>query len=101
MRHSWPGNIRELANAIQHATILCDEETILPEHLPNNFDSRRMRNTDGPTLGTLSLRDLEMQAIDQALERNSGNKPKTAEELGISLKTLYNKLNHSILKESA
>ena len=31
MRHSWPGNIRELANAIQHATILCDEETILSE----------------------------------------------------------------------
>ena len=60
-----------------------------------------MRNTDGPTLGTVSLRDLEMQAIDQALERNGGNKPKTAEELGISLKTLYNKLNHSILKESA
>ncbi len=101
MGHSWPGNIRELANAIQHATILCDEETILPEHLPNNFDSRRMRNTNSPTLEAVSLRDLEMQAIDQALERNSGNKPKTAEELGISLKTLYNKLNHSILKESA
>lgn len=101
MGHSWPGNIRELANAIQHATILCDEETIFPEHLPNNFDSRRMRNTNSPTLGAVSLRDLEMQAIDQALERNGGNKPKTAEELGISLKTLYNKLNHSILKESA
>jgi two-component system NtrC family response regulator len=101
MGHSWPGNIRELANAIQHATILCDSETILPEHLPNNFDSRRMRNTNIPTLEAVSLRDLEMQAIDQALERNGGNKPKTAEELGISLKTLYNKLNHSILKESA
>ena len=49
----------------------------------------------------MSLRDLEMQAIDQALDRNGGNKPKTAEELGISLKTLYNKLNQSILKESA
>lgn len=101
MGHSWPGNIRELANAIQHATILCDAETILPEHLPNNFDSRRMRNTNSPALEAVSLRDLEMQAIDQALERNGGNKPKTAEELGISLKTLYNKLNHSILKESA
>jgi two-component system NtrC family response regulator len=101
MEHSWPGNIRELANAIQHATILCDSEVILPEHLPNNFDSRRLRNANSPTLGAVSLRDLEMQAIDQALERNGGNKPKTAEELGISLKTLYNKLNHSILKESA
>lgn len=101
MKHSWPGNIRELANAIQHATILCDSETILPEHLPNNFDSRRTRNARNATLGTVSLRDLEMQAIDQALERNGGNKPKAAQELGISLKTLYNKLNQSILKESA
>ncbi len=101
MEHSWPGNIRELANAIQHATILCESETILPEHLPNNFDSRRTRNSHSATFGTVSLRDLEMRAIDQALERNGGNKPKTAEELGISLKTLYNKLNQSILKESA
>ena len=99
--HSWPGNIRELANAIQHATILCDTDTILPEHLPTNFDSRLRKNESAPTLGTVSLRDLEMQAIDQALERNHGNKPKTAEELGISLKTLYNKLNQAILKESA
>jgi len=44
---------------------------------------------------------LEIQAIEQALQRNGGNKPKTAEELGISLKTLYNKLNQSILKDSA
>ena len=101
MSHSWPGNIRELANAVQHATILCDAETILPEHLPNNFDSRRPRAASLATLGTLSLRDLETQAIDQALERNGGNKPKTAEELGISLKTLYIKLNQSILKDSA
>jgi two-component system NtrC family response regulator len=41
----------------------------------------------------MTLRELEMQAIHESLERNSGNKPKTAEELGISLKTLYNKLN--------
>ncbi len=101
MKHHWPGNIRELANAIQHATILCDSDTILPEHLPTNFDSRSPRHSKGLDLGTVSLRDLEMQAIDQALDRNGGNKPKTAEELGISLKTLYNKLNQSILKESA
>jgi DNA-binding NtrC family response regulator len=41
----------------------------------------------------VSLREMEMQAIVEALERNQGNKPRTAEELGISLKTLYNKLH--------
>ena len=41
----------------------------------------------------VSLRELEMQAILEGLERNRGNKPRTAEELGISLKTLYNKLH--------
>ena len=41
----------------------------------------------------LSLRELEMEAIRRGLERNQGNKARTAEELGISLKTLYNKLH--------
>ena len=99
--HSWPGNVRELANAIEHASILCDSGPILPEHLPNNFETRRIRSLKMTNIGTLTLRDLEMQAIEQALTRNGGNKPKTAEELGISLKTLYNKLNQSLLKESA
>jgi DNA-binding NtrC family response regulator len=41
----------------------------------------------------ISLREIEMQAILEGLKRNQGNKPRTAEELGISLKTLYNKLH--------
>ena len=50
----------------------------------------------------MSLRDLEMQAIHDALDRHDGSKPDAAEELGISLKTLYNKLNQAAeLKESA
>jgi DNA-binding NtrC family response regulator len=94
--HEWPGNVRELANAVEHASILCDELPIGAEHLPDKFGARRLR-IDMPAAANLSapitLRDLEMQAIYQSLERNDGNKPKTAEELGISLKTLYNKLN--------
>ena len=49
-----------------------------------------------------TLRELEMEAIVEALERNDGNKPKAAEQLGVSLKTLYNKLNQaSDLEKSA
>jgi two-component system NtrC family response regulator len=99
--HDWPGNVRELANVIEHAAILCDELPIGLEHLPDRFGARRLRidaaiahaSPTSQVVGPITLRDLEMQAIYQSLERNGGNKPKTAEELGISLKTLYNKLN--------
>ena len=50
----------------------------------------------------MTLRELETHAIDEALDRHQGNKPAAAEELGISLKTLYNKLNQaSNLEKSA
>jgi DNA-binding NtrC family response regulator len=100
-RHSWPGNVRELANVIEHATILCDEPPITPDHLPQRFDSRKAAASKVRITGPISLRDLEMQAIYDALERHNGNKPEAAEELGISLKTLYNKLNQTVLAEKA
>jgi two-component system NtrC family response regulator len=94
--HIWPGNVRELANVIEHATILCDGGPITAAHLPVHFDRRQLTGSAAHHPGPISLRDLEMQAIYQALERHGGNKPKAAEELGISLKTLYNKLNQAI-----
>jgi two-component system NtrC family response regulator len=102
-QHVWPGNVRELANVIEHAAILCDEGPISEEHLPQRFNARRLRTPQVHAFsGPLVLRDIEMQAIQQALDRHAGNKPKAAEELGISLKTLYNKLNQvSQLEQSA
>ncbi len=91
--HVWPGNVRELANVIEHASILCDRPPIQPEHLPRHFNRRRLNQAS--SRGPISLRELEMQAIHESLERHDGNKPAAAEELGISLKTLYNKLNQS------
>lgn len=95
--HSWPGNVRELANVIEHATILCDAPPISVEHLPRSFNARGVRM---PDLGPVSLRDLEMHAILQALDRHDGNKAAAAEELGVSLKTLYNKLNQAQEQEA-
>jgi len=93
--HAWPGNVRELANVVEHAAILCDDGPIGVEHLPGRFG--RAAVVKAPlaraAAAPQTLRDIEMDAIHGALDRNGGNKPKTAEELGISLKTLYNKLN--------
>jgi two-component system NtrC family response regulator len=96
-QHSWPGNVRELANVIEHALILCEHGPILPEHLPGRFAARPAAAVPGR--GAASLRELEMQAITETLARHGGNKPKAAEELGISLKTLYNKLNQPVTPE--
>jgi DNA-binding NtrC family response regulator len=100
--HVWPGNVRELANVIEHATILCEDGPITAANLPAQFNRRQLTGAAASHPGPISLRDLEMHAIYQALERHGGNKPKTADELGISLKTLYNKLNQaSDLEKSA
>lgn len=96
--HSWPGNVRELANVIEHATIVCDRLPIRPEHLPQRFGSRTAKPS---SLGPLTLRELEMQAIHEALERHEGNKTAAAEELGVSLKTLYNRLNQATVTEKS
>lgn len=100
--HSWPGNVRELANVIEHASILSESLPLTPLDLPSNFEARSAQTPQLSAIGPMSLREMEMQAIEQSLSRHGGNKPKAAEELGISLKTLYNKLNQaSSLRESA
>jgi two-component system NtrC family response regulator len=108
-QHPWPGNVRELANVVEHATILCDQLPILPEHLPRHFNDKRLKREMRvspasivvvPVLQTvpMSLREMELMAVHEAIQRHQGNKPAAAEELGISLKTLYNKLNQSELQ---
>ena len=98
--HDWPGNVRELANVVEHATIMCDQPPISVEHLPNRYSSPASE-LRAKSFGPMTLREIEMQAIHEALDRHSGSKPKVAEELGVSLKTLYNKLNQSGLLEKS
>jgi two-component system NtrC family response regulator len=99
--HVWPGHVRELANVIEHASILCDEPPITAADLPRRFDSRQLR-PDIKSLGPMTLRELELVAVHQALDRHDGSKPAAAEELGVSVKTLYNKLNQAdLLNKSA
>ena len=99
--HTWPGNVRELANVIEHASIMSDSLPIAADDLPNRL-GRRAAGATLAAVGPMTLRELETQAIHQSLNRHDGNKPKAAEELGISLKTLYNKLNQAAdLEKSA
>jgi DNA-binding NtrC family response regulator len=104
LEHDWPGNVRELANVMEHAFIIAGGQRIKPEHLPHHI---RPSRSGPPTLaltpapaapppassGGRTLRDIEMDHILSVLAKHNNNKPRAAEELGISLKTLYNKLN--------
>ncbi|MFO0904720.1 MAG: sigma-54 dependent transcriptional regulator [Pirellulales bacterium] len=100
--YEWPGNVRELANVIEHATILCDRPPITVDHLPQRLAQRRGKRAWRP-LGPMTLAELEWYAIQEALERHNGNKAAAAEDLGVSVKTLYNKLSQEIsrLEKSA
>ncbi|MEM8678526.1 MAG: sigma-54 dependent transcriptional regulator [Planctomycetota bacterium] len=89
--HDWPGNVRELANVVEHASILSELDMIGPQDLPQL--NRKASSVSLPA--AMTLRELELFAIDQSLQRHDGNKSRAAEELGISLKTLYNKLNQA------
>jgi len=98
-RHEWPGNVRELANAIEHSVILAGGGTLTAEHLPTSVMSgsaeasgaKKFIMGDEP----MTLREIEMSVIEHVLAKHDGDKPKTAKELGIALKTLYNKINQS------
>lgn len=92
--YNWPGNVRELANVMEYAWVLSGGTPIRVEHLPS-----QITRTEGAAVlavsvdKPMSLHDLELRYICQILEKNEGNKPETAKQLGISLKTLYNRLN--------
>lgn len=89
MFHDWPGNIRELENAIEHAFVLCAEALIRPVHLPATIQPAR-RLEELPV--GMTLADIERLAILKALERNQWRKVATARELGIDKNTLRRKL---------
>ena len=92
--YHWPGNIRQLRNVIERAVVLAKGRMITIKELPEEFLSQQEY---GRTLSKRTLKDLEIQAIKDALRECKGNKSKAAKVLGISRKAFYKRLRESQL----
>ena len=95
MSHPWPGNVRELEHALEHAFILCRQNTITVDHLPANLtdtlDRERVAFLRGGQVE-------ELEAILQALEKTAWNKTRAARLIGISRRTMYRKIKEHKIK---
>jgi len=114
LRHSWPGNVRELRNVLERAVILAGEGAIELKHLPAMFQSGGTATT--PVAATMdsaaadsdqvyfsigtTVEEAEKKLILRTLEHTKNNKTRAADILGISLKTLHNKLKEYGSKEA-
>jgi DNA-binding NtrC family response regulator len=96
--HNWPGNVREMRNTLERAVIVCQGPVIEKKHLPPNFGSGVPIAVAADEPGTVRLgvgttvEEAERQLIIKTLDATHNNKTRAAEILGISLKTLHNKL---------
>lgn len=94
--YDWPGNVRELRNVLERAIVLCGKGTLGRQHLPPGFGATRPPATAAfghvqMPVGT-TVDEAERRLIVRTLESTGNNKTRAAEILGISLKTLHNKL---------
>lgn len=92
VQYDWPGNVRELENIIERAVNICEEAVIEPQYLPSALLRHQERRRTGDGQIPMSLRDMERQAIAQALHKTRGNMSSAARLLGIGRNTLYSKV---------
>ena len=91
MQYDWPGNVRELEYSILRAALFAEGDVILPKHLPEEIQSTRQREAENVPVG-LTMKEMEKELILKTLDRMEGNRTRTAEILGISLRSLQYKL---------
>ena len=95
--YDWPGNVRELRNVLERAVILCGSGTITAAHLPRSFAGSPAAPRPEPGASTaleagMTIADAERALIELTLRHTANNRTRAAEILGISAKTLFNKL---------
>ncbi|QDK44338.1 MULTISPECIES: sigma-54-dependent Fis family transcriptional regulator [unclassified Bdellovibrio] len=93
MKYEWPGNIRELQNVCERLQILSDGHMIMLNDLPENIRNPETQKDVIEYDPNMTLHDLEKRYILKALQHFGGNKTQAANNLGITIKTLYNKLH--------
>ncbi len=93
MQMSWKGNVRELENIIERAVLMCKMDLIDEQALFMTEKRRRTEDAGYPFMPTVSLKEMEKNVIFRALDQTDGNRTHAAEMLGISVRTLRNKLN--------
>jgi two-component system response regulator HydG len=98
--YSWPGNIRELENAIERAVILCLGHQITVKDLPGELSGDGDGDTELRFRRGMLLEEIEMLVIQDTLKRNHGDRARTAAELGIGVRTVYRKLSELNAKET-
>ena len=91
MEHEYPGNVRELENAVEHAFVLCQGGLIEPRHLPPALRGE-LDSTPTRSRGPRTLKAVEALHISDALRRHGGNRTAAAKELGINPSTLFRKI---------
>lgn len=91
--YDWPGNIRELQNVCERLQILCEGHVIMINDIPENVRTPEQRDETSEYDPTITLSELEKRYVLKALAHFDGNKTQAAKALGITIKTLYNKLH--------
>jgi transcriptional regulator with PAS, ATPase and Fis domain len=92
--HDYPGNVRELENAVEHAFVICAGNVVRAEDLPPDLRGNDLAGSNGGDGGTATkpLEEAEAAAIRAALDRCQGNRTRAAAELGIARNTLWRKM---------
>ncbi len=100
---SWPGNVRELLHLMERLAVTCPAPVVRPEHLPPEYRAAGVAAQHPGPGGTLAeqMREFERRVICQALQAAGGNRSRAAKNLGISRKTLWEKMRFLGLDEDS